>query len=302
VNVSAIDLNLLRTLDALLAERSVTRAGRKIGLSQPATSNALARLRTLFDDPLLVRTAGGMRPTARARALAKPLAQALASLAQAIGEPAPFDPATAVATITLGVTDYSALVVVPPLIAALHARAPGIDLRVRSLTGTPGLAGLRTGDLDLAIAPVPQAPPRLRAQLVFRDRLCSIVRRGHPLAARSRLSIEQFARAEHVLTSIGDTPSPVDLALQRRGLARHIAVQVPQFTVVPLVVLGSDLIATVPERLARGFAGLGLAILRPPLRLPALQMKMLWHDSRDDEPAHRWSRELLGTLFRPLAA
>lgn len=296
MNRRALDLNLLRTLDALLTERSVTLAGRRVGLSQPATSNALARLRALFDDQLLVRARGGMQLTARAKSLARPLAEALEALELAIAEPRVFDPSTAQATIALGVTDYAALVVIPPLTRALRSRAPGIELRVHAIA-RPGFAMIETGEIDLAIVPIPTPPPRLRARPVFRDRMCSILRDRHPLVARARLSIEDFVRADHVLITVGTGTSPVDDALRRRGLTRRIVLRVPHFSVVPLVVRASDMIATVPERLAQCFVKLGLTIVRPPLRLPEFEMKLVWHEARDGEPAQRWFRELLVELF-----
>jgi DNA-binding transcriptional LysR family regulator len=298
VNLAAIDLNLLLVLDALLAERSVTRAGAAIGLSQPATSNALARLRALFDDPLLVRDKDGMRPTPRAAALAGPLKQALATLRHALAETATFDPASAQATINLGLTDYGALVVLPPLLRALHARAPGIDVRVRSPVGGMHEA-LATGKIDLAIAPGGQVPPRFHRQRLFGDTLCSILRARHPLV-RGRLTLAKFLRAEHVVVSFGEDRAPLDELLQRRGLSRRIALYVPHFAVVPHVVLATDLVATIPERLARNLASLGgMRVVRTPVELPGFEMSLVWHDHQHDDPARRWVRGLLAELFTP---
>ena len=297
MNLAGIDLNLLLVLEALLAERSVTRAGTAVGLSQPATSNALARLRAVFDDPLLVRVQGGMRPTPRAAALAGPLKQALATLRQALAEPAAFDPASAHATITLGLTDYGALVVLPPLLRELHARAPGIDVRVRTLAGGPLFEALADGEVDLVLAPGGQLPPRFHHQRLFEDTLCSILRARHPLA-RGRLTPAKFLRAEHVVVSFGGGRAPVDEVLQRRGLTRRIALYVPHFAVVPHVVLATDLIATIPERLARGFASLGgHPPRRTPFALPGFEMSLVWHDHQHDDPAQRWLRGVLAGLF-----
>jgi DNA-binding transcriptional LysR family regulator len=296
MNLAGIDLNLLLVLEALLAERSVTRAGAAIGLSQPATSNALARLRAVLDDPVLVRVKGGMRPTPRAAALAAPLRQALATLRHALAEPAAFDPASAQATITLGLTDYGALVVLPPLLRELHARAPGIRVRVRSRAGALHEA-LAAGELDLAIARTAPVPPRFHHQRLFGDTLCSILRARHPLA-RGRLTPAKFLRAEHVVVSFGEGRAPVDEVLEQRGLTRRIALYVPHFAVVPHVVLATDLVATIPERLARGFASLGgMRVVRAPFEVPGFEMSLLWHDHQHDDPAQQWLRGVLAGLF-----
>ena len=299
MNLAGIDLNLLLVLEALLVERSVTRAGTAIGLSQPATSNALARLRAVLDDPLLVRVPGGMRPTPRAAALAGPLKQALATLRHALAEAAPFDPASAQATMTLGLTDYGALVVLPPLLRELHARAPGIDVRVRSVPAASLFEALAAGEIDLALAPFRQVPPRFHQQRLFEDTLCSILRARHPLA-RGRLTAAKFLRAEHVVVSLGEGRAPVDEILQRRGLSRRIALYVPHFAVVPHVVLATDLIATIPARLARGFASLGgMRLARTPFDVPGFEMSLVWHDHQHDDPARRWLRGVLVGLFSP---
>jgi len=299
VNLSAIDLNLLLVLEALLAERSVTRAGAAIGLSQPATSNALARLRAVLDDPLLVRAKRGMRPTPRAAALAGPLKQALTTLRHALAEVAPFDPASAQAMITLGLTDYGALVVLLPLLRALHVRAPGIDVRVRAPAAGGAFEALAAGELDLALVRAGPVPPRFHHQRLFDDTMCSILRTRHPLG-RGQLTAAKFLRAEHVVVSFGEGRAPVDEVLQRRGLTRRIALYVPHFAVVPHIVLATDLIATIPERLARNFAILGgMRVVRTPFELPRFEMSLVWHDHHHEDPAHRWLRGLLAELFAP---
>lgn len=302
MNLAAFDLNLLLALEALLAERSVTRAGAAIGLSQPATSNALARLRAVLGDPLLVRTPRGMRPTPYATALAGPLRQALATLRGALGETTVFEPASAQRTVTLGLLDYGALVVLPPLLRELRARAPGIDVRVRSLLGPPLFQALADGELELAVVPARQVPPRFHHQKLFDDTLCSILREPHPLA-RGRMTESKFLRAEHVVVSLGEGSAPVDQVLRQRGLHRRIALYVPHFVVVPHVVLETDLVATIPSRLARRFATLGgMRVVRTPFDPPGFEMSMIWHEHQYDDPARRWLRGVLVDLFAPGAS
>jgi DNA-binding transcriptional LysR family regulator len=294
MNLHAIDANLLVTLDALLTERSVTRAAARIGRSQPATSNALARLRELFGDPLLVRTHDGMRPTPRAASLAASLRQAVTGLQRALAEPGRFTPATAQATISIGLTDYGALVVLPPLARALARRAPGIDLRAQAL-GPGMLDALASGQLDLALARVAQVPPRFRRAPVLSDALCTVVRAGHPLTS-GRLTLARFARADHALVSIGEGMAPVDEMLARHGLVRRIALRVAHFLVVPHVLEATDLVATVPGRVAACF-GRTLRALRSPVEIPGFELSLVWHEDRDDDPAQRWLRTLVLDQF-----
>jgi DNA-binding transcriptional LysR family regulator len=294
VNLHAIDANLLVTLDALLIERSVSRTAARIGRSQPATSNALARLRELFGDPLLVRTRDGMRPTPRAVALAAPLRQAVAGLQHALAAPARFMPATARATISIGLTDYGALVVLPSLARALARRAPGIDLRAHAF-GPGTVDALASGQLDIALGRFAQVRPRFRRVPVLSDALCTVVRAGHPLTS-GRLTLARLARADHVLVSIGEGTGAVDEVLARHGLVRRIAVRVAHFLVVPHIIEATDLVATVPGRVASSF-GRSLRSLRSPVEIPGFELSMAWHEDHDGDPAQRWVRTLVLDLF-----
>lgn len=297
-NLAALDLNLLVVLEALLGERHVTRAAARLGLSQSATSHALARLRRLLGDPLLVRDGQALVPTVRAAALAPRLADALGSLRAALAPPARFDPATARRRFTLGLADYSQFVLLPPLLARLSALAPHVDLVAQDYS--PG----RLDELDVTVAPDrsiarsdplgPGRTPALRARRLFRERYVCLARRGHPRIGK-RLDLATFAALPHAFIAPRGTPGGVvDDALAERGLSRRVALMIQHFLVAPYAVAGSDLVITLAERLALAFVDhLPLAIHEPPLALPRFTMQLYWHERHHLDPAHRWLRQQL---------
>ncbi len=293
MHLEEMDMNLLLVLDALLATRSVTAAAGRLRLSQSATSHALARLRSLLGDALLVRGKGGLVPTSRAEQMAPGVRAAIAGLREAIAGPARFDPATAKRELVVGGADYSALVTFPPLLASLAELAPGIDVTMRS-TGADPIVELLHGECDVAFAPV--APtndkPGIHARALFDDRFVCIVRKDHPSLAR-RWTPESFAKLRHAFIAPRGRPGgAVDDALATAGLKRRVAVMLPQFLAAPFIVAQTDLVLTLPERVAMTFASsLPLAIVPPPLQVPGFTMAMLWHERTHDDPAHRWLRE-----------
>ena len=268
MNLAAVDLNLLVAFEALMLERHVTRAGRRIGLAQPSMSSALTRLRLLFDDPLFVRSAGGMQPTPRALALAQPVGAALGEVRRALAADAPFEPATTRHRFTIAVTDYGDLVVVPALVGLIRRTAPGVDLAVRPITDArDSLQKLERGELDALIGGhLPVSPQTIRRQL-FTERFACIRAAG----ARGRLDEQRYLASPHALfSSVGGdgTPGAVDAMLAERGLKRRVAVTLPHAVAVPFAVAGTDLVATMAERIARRFAqsaGVSLAALPFPL-------------------------------------
>jgi DNA-binding transcriptional LysR family regulator len=293
VNIKNLDLNLLRVLDTLLAERNVTRAAARLHLSQPALSNALARLRRALDDPLLVRTPRGMVPTPRAVALAEPVHRALAGLQEALGSRS-FDPAASDQIFRFAATDYVEFVVFPPLIQRLRAIGSRITLHVVPLEETVKAEALARGDVDLALGYFGRPEEQLHARALFDERFVCLVRRNHPVV-RSRLTLKQFVTLDHVLVAPrGVAHGVVDEQLERRGLARRIALAIPHFLQVPFVTAETDCIATLPERVARRFAALlPLRIFPPPLEVPGFAVSMLWHTRTQHSSAHRWLREQL---------
>jgi len=299
-DIRTLDLNLLRALDALLDERSVTRAAARLGLTQPAVSGALARLREAFGDPLFVRTQRGVLPTPRAQALAGPLRRLLAD-AEALVRPAEFDPATAEMLLRLAATDYAERTLVAPFLAALRAEAPRARLAVRPLEEAHVLAQMERGDFDLALMRLEAAPPALYALRLLDERYVCALRADHPDAA-GPLSLDRFCALDHALVSLagGGFRGPTDTALAALGRRRRVAVSVPSFLALPALLRASDLVAAVPERLLRGVSG--VALLPLPLDVPGFTMIAAWHERTHHDPAHRWARTLLAAVAARSAA
>jgi DNA-binding transcriptional LysR family regulator len=291
----SLDLNLLRALDALLHERHVTRAAARLGVTQSAMSHALARLREVVGDPLLVRTSAGMAPTPRAEALAPAIRRALADVADALAGGAAFDPATARARFVIATSDYGGLAVLPALSALLAAAAPFVDVRLRTVPEPISLA-LADPDIDVVIAPLRPADVTagMHARRLFDERFVCVVRASHPIAGK-RLTLKRFVEAGHVLIAPREREGGfVDDALARLGHARRVAVMVPHFLVAPHVVAATDLILTLARRIADRLApSLGLAVLAPPpeLGLEGFTIHALWHERTHADPARRWLRD-----------
>lgn len=298
-----LDLNLLPVLDALLETRSVTRASARLHMSQPAVSHALARLRRALPDPLFVRGPRGLEPTAWCLAMAPTLRQLLFGLAEALVPPAAWDPATAQRSFTLATTDYMALLLLPPLLEDVRQHAPGVDLVVR-LVGqdVPEIHGLDDGSVDLALILLPPERSGLRMQRLFQDRFVCLARRDHPLIGK-RLTLERYLELSHLLISPqGHGPGFVDIALSQRGLSRRIALRLPYFIVAAPILARTDLLLTLPERVAREVADrFPLQKLAPPLELPSFSMHQIWHERNHHNPAHRWLRERIFALMQEQA-
>jgi DNA-binding transcriptional LysR family regulator len=296
--MAGLDLNLALVLHALLAERNVSRAAKRLGLSQSATSHALSRLRVALGDPLLVRAARGVVPTARAQAIAEPLAAGLALLEKSLLAPPGFEPALSARRFRIVASDYAELVLLPPFLSALAREAPKLDVWIRPFADDP-LGGLERGDVDLVIGVLgpEDGKPGVKKAHLFDERLVCVVRENHPLT-RGRLTLARFAAAKHVLIAPRGRPGgPVDDALGALGLERQIAVALPHFLAAPHIVAQSDLVLTMAARLAASFASvLPLRILTPPLDLPVVRASMLWHERHDADPAHQWFRAKLGEV------
>jgi DNA-binding transcriptional LysR family regulator len=297
-----LDLNLLRVLDAVLTTRHITRAARRLGLSQSATSHALARLRTLLGDELLVRGPDGLVPTARGEALQGPLRHIMEQLDVALAPPARFDPSTARRTFRIGAADYAQFVLLPPVLAHLAAHAPGVDLWVLPAPPAETLpAALAGGELDLMVgattAPVDGAGLFERA--LFEERFVCVVREGHPVVRSAEdLDLDTFCTLPHAfIAPRGRRGGAVDSALERIGRVRRIALAVPHFLVIPHVIAGSDLVVTIAARVAEHFArSLPLRVLPPPLTLPAFGIGLVWHERQHRDPGHAWLRDLLARV------
>ena len=307
MNIFSINLNLLVAFESLLEERSVSRAAKRAGLSQPAMSNALARLRTLFGDPLFNRTARGITPTARALELAAPVRAGLAQLRTVFDERPGFDPATSTRSFRMAMTDYSQLRVLPGLLKRLGRLAPHLQIIVRrhDHVFVAPEADLRSGTVDAALGLFPEESaldPGTKSCDLFTEESACILRRGNPLL-RSRFTLRQYASARHAAPfGPSDTRGFADILLQAHGLRRRLQVITPDFLTLPFLVAKSDLIAVVPVGLATHFRRfLPIEIRKVPLPLPKFRMRLLWHEHSKDDPAHKWLRaELLAGRYERL--
>src|SRR5258708_5422981 len=293
MDIRAVDLNLLKAFDALTNERAVTRAAERIGLSQPAMSHALSRLRSLFSDDLFVRTPTGMEPTARAREIAPLVAAAIEHIEAALNLGIGFDPVRSTGICTAGMAEYAEVALVGRLAAAFARQAAKATLRLTPLTGVGAAEQLDRGAIDVAVAHLGTLPTHVESILLLRDPFVVVARRGHPIAGQT-LSIEAYAALNHILVSPrGDTSGALDRILVDFGLRRRIALLVATYLALPVALAASDLVATVPRRTARQIAATAeIEILPLPIDLSAT-VSMAWHRRAASEPAQAWFGELL---------
>jgi DNA-binding transcriptional LysR family regulator len=295
MNVQDIDLNLLRVFDAVLHERGVTPAATRLGLTQPAVSNALARLRKLFGDPLFVRTAEGMDATPFARELAEPVRQALALLESALAHGPGFDAATSTRAFRFYMSDLGQIEFLPPLIERVHGAAPGVRLEAAALDVEDIGAALAAGALDLAVGFLPGLGAPIRRTALFRDPYVCLMRADHPVKS---LTKKRFMEASHVLVTYRGGHRVIEEALDRAGLSRHIALRVPHFTVVPMVLERTDLILTLPARVGRVYEARGsFKTLPVPVPIPPADVGVHWHERFEADAGNRWLREQIVALF-----
>ncbi|MHC1550732.1 LysR family transcriptional regulator [Phyllobacterium sp. K27] len=299
MDLYGIDLNLLVAFDALMAERSVTRAGARIGRTQPAMSAALSRLRTLLRDELFVRSPNGLQPTPRALDLAEPIAHALGEIQRTLEFTHEFDPSTSTISLTIGLSDHPTFLLLPRLVAILRNKAPGTTLQVRNFTNRDdAIARLDGGEVDLTIGVPPTPTGRILNVRLFDERFVCIMRRNHP-AAGAVLSLENFLSLSHLLVSPeNERFGVVDVALAKMGLKRRLALTLPNMYAAPALVASSDMIATVMEGVvsASGHAD-QLAVSKLPLELEPVQFVMSWHRRNDTHPAQRWFRSCVLGAF-----
>src|SRR5258706_7378783 len=295
---ASLDLNLLRVFDALMEERSVTRAGARLHLTQSAISHALNRLRYMLADELFVRGAEGMQPTARAAEIGPRLREALRHMQLALA-PAAFDPRTTDRAFTIGASDYSAALWLPEITARLRAEAPFAELRVRAIDDIDVVEELDTGRMDLLIGSFGRIPERFAHAPLYGDEMVWVLRADHP-AASTPLTLDVIARLPHLSIALTGNVSEVidgfvaqhglerrviacnrggvDKVLAEHGLSRRNHITVPHFLAVPRVLANSDLIAMMPRRLAARFTGVyPLTLIAPPHDCAAVEVALLWH-------------------------
>jgi DNA-binding transcriptional LysR family regulator len=298
MNLASVDLNLLVAFEALMEERHVTRAADRIGLAQPSMSNALKRLRVLFDDALFLRAGGAMQPTDKAVALARPIAVALREIRAALAPETGFDAATSRRHFTIAVTDYGDLIVVPSLIRLLRREAPGVDLSVRPITdGQAAVARLERGEVDALVGGhLPDSSQCVRHRL-FDERFVCVTDAARQ-SDLAQMPLKDFAGLPHAMFSSagGDSiPGVVDTLLARHGLKRRIAVTLAHVGAVPFAVAGTDLVATMAERIARLFVeSTGTCIHAPPFDIPSFAVDLVQARRSIPEPGSRWFMTAIG--------
>jgi DNA-binding transcriptional LysR family regulator len=302
MNVQDIDLNLLIGFDALLDELSVSRAAARLGVTQPAMSSTLKRLRQLFDDPLLVRSSDGMLPTDKAKALKGRVKAALASIQALMDDAGEFDPKTLQRTLHIGLNDYASVLVIPRVYPLIRSQAPGLKLVFQPRKNIPSSRlDLETGLIDFAIGigSAQELPGSLIVRKLFDDPFLTMVRRDHP-SVGDQLTLDQFVELEHLVVSPqGHDRGVVDDVLARLGRTRKVGVIVPHFSSAAPLVAESDLVCTIPGRIARLYTDFYpiRCVPPPPLDLPLGNVSLAWHAVSHDNPVHRWVREQFAAAF-----
>jgi len=297
MNIRTLNLNWLPVLAALLDERNVTSAARRLGMTQPAVSNVLGQLRSHFDDALLVRSGNRMLLTERAEALRPQLIEALARLQTALDPAECFDPATLEATFTVETNDYVGFILGPSLLSRLERDAPNVRLRLRAWPHHRVSKALERGDSDLMLGFYEEIPSGHHDQRLFNDDFVCIVRKDHPQVGK-RLTLQRYLSLRHVLvTQETDALGVVDLALAPLGLHRDVALRLSHFLLVPAIVAATDYVAAIDRRVAAAFCRtLPLRSLPPPLPLPGGSVGQVWHERTHHSPAHAWLRGLIAEV------
>ena len=295
------DLNLLPIAFALYDELSVSRAARVLGMSQPAVSMALRRMRETFDDPLFIRVPTGITPTPRAHALIRLARPLVARLQEDLLKGEAFDPATSTRPFTLALSDVGEMAFLPRVLSALRAEAPQCAIRSVSIPPSQLPHELEKGEVDVAVGYFPMLSLKnFRQRRLSRHRFACVLRADHPFRAE-RLSARRFLEAEHiVIREEGRSQEVLERFFERRRIKRKVAVYASHFLGVPFVLAESDLIATVPYAVANAFAAMmpQLAVALPPFDISGFELKLHWHRRFDNEARHRWLRERLAGISR----
>ncbi|SAK89216.1 LysR family transcriptional regulator [Caballeronia hypogeia] len=298
MELSDIDLNLLLLFHRLLQERRVSAVAEKMQMSQPGVSNALAKLRRRLGDPLFVRGPGGIVPTPFALRLAEPVSQALATLHAALNPVTGFDPLRAARTVTIGMTDIGEVVFLPALLERLSREAPGLTLNTVRDTSVNLGDEMADGRVDLAIGLLPQLKGGFYQRRLFDQRYVCLMRRGHALE-HAPLTLAAWREAEHlVVVAAGTGHRNVDDWLRKNSVRRKVRLTVPHFMSVGHILQRTDLIATVPERLALQLVEpFSLSVCPLPVKVPAAPIHLLWHERVQHDEANRWLRDVVIGLF-----
>ncbi|MCM2494458.1 LysR family transcriptional regulator [Burkholderia glumae] len=302
-SLDGVDLNLLQVFLAIVEEQSLTKAGARLALSQPAMSYSLARLRALFDDPLFVRTRHGMQPTPISQELAVIVARALDTVREALRYAERFDPAVSTRAFRLSLSDAGEMAYLPSICEEVNRLAPNIKVVVQPLPVGEIEDALRARRLDFAIGNLPELTARTRHQVLFEEGYVCMMRRRVGGPARPALTLAEFGRASHVLVrSIEHSHHALDDALRTQGVARNIGLEVPHFVALPRVLAVTDFVATLPRRLAQIFAKDGaFDIFELPVAIAPVGVTMHWHEHFHEDEGIAWMRQLLGQIMQRFA-
>ena len=300
MNLNKVDLNLFIVFDAIYTEANLTRAGQIVGITQPAVSNALARLRETFNDPLFVRTAQGMVPTPMAQNIIGPVRNALSLLRVSVQESRIFNPLQANKTFRISMTDLTEAVILPPLFQRLRRLAPAVVIESFLCKRRETTKELAAGRLDFAVDAPLNTDPQVRHVKLMQDQYVCALRQGHPMA-KDRISLDEYMGMTHIhISSRRNGLGYVDLALGKMGLQRRIALRSQHYLMASQVLQQTDMVMTVPERFARRHQ---LNYVRLPVNdVPPLETHLYWHESTDQDPANRWMREQMIELCQAVVA
>jgi DNA-binding transcriptional LysR family regulator len=298
MNIEKLPLGTLRLVAALGRHGSLSAAARQVGLSQPAASHALARLRRALGDPLFVRTSHGMHPTPYGERLGRAIEQALVALRSGVEPHALFDPMTSRRVFSLYLSDVGQMVFLPRLLEYLKREAPGIALRVRPVPVQAPHALLESGEVDIAVGYFTTFAAGFFQRRLFRERYVCVARADHPAFARG-MSLDAFSSVPHAWADAsGMAHELLEQLFRRQKVRREVKLVVPQFMVLPLVIAATDLLVVMPGRLAEQFARLvPLKVMEPPVRVPSYDIRMYWHERFHRDAANRWLRQTFAALF-----
>ncbi len=290
-NLRGVDLNLLVVLDALLRERHVTRAAQMVGLSQPAMSSALARLRNVFNDELLVRTAAGMRPTPRAETLIEPVRQAISQIERVLESDQGFDVSRSQRRFAIRLSDLLSYLLLPSLMADLANSAPRISLDIKHLSPLQTIDALERDELDVAISMGLEHTGTINRQVLFTDRMVSAMRCTHPLA-NGRITLKRFLATRHLKVSMAPTDIRfADDVLSKSNVQRDVALNVPHWLLVPHVLSKTDYVAVMPGAFAAALHDKSLVIRELPFAPKTFDWCLYWHRRHQENPANSWLRD-----------
>lgn len=297
MNSDDFDLNLLPYFNQLMRERKVSKVAESLGVSQPAVSNALKRLRGALGDDLFLRTTHGMEPTTLARQLAEPIAYAIDTIKAAMNQQVEFDPGVAERNFLLGLSDLGEMYFLPPLLARVGQQAPGVSITTVRNNLLTLKDDMENGRVEVSIGLSPQLQGSFFRQRLYREHYVCAFRKGHPLEGRT-LTVNDYTRCEHVVVATGNDHSEVDRLLERKGVERRIRATVPHFSAVGRILQTTNLIATLPSRMYDIIATpFGLCHAAHPVELPEVSIGIFWHASLHRDPANQWFRRMVFELF-----